>query len=129
MRNANFCGEQVFDERFQCCVVNLLRLKSSDVARKQLNVPLDHTDAALATRLSHIARGAVGEGRPNVRIAFLLVLDPRHLDAKSFLSLFLRHGADTQSDTDAEVPLVNEQPTVCEDGDAWCASCGQELLR
>ena len=36
----------------------------------------------------------------------------------------LRLGADTQADTDTEVPLVNEQPTVREDGDAWCACLG-----
>jgi hypothetical protein len=64
-----------------------------------------------------------------VSLAFLLVLDPRHLDAKSFLSLFLGDGADTQAGTDAEVPLVNEQPTVREDSDVWCARLGHELLR
>jgi hypothetical protein len=79
--------------------------------------------------LSYVARGAVGEGRSGVRLAFLLLLDPRHLDAKSFLSLFLGDGADTQADTDAEVSLVNEQPTVSEDGDAWCAGRGHVLLR
>jgi hypothetical protein len=63
-----------------------------------------------------------------VCLAFPLVLDPRYLDAKSFLSLFLRDRTDTQADTDAEVSFVNEQPTVRKDSDAWCASCGHELL-
>ena len=51
-------------------------------------------------------------------LAFPFVLDPRHLDAKSFLSLLLGDGPDTQADTDAEISLVDEQPTVREDGDA-----------
>jgi hypothetical protein len=109
--------------------VDLPRLKVPNVARKQLDVPLDHIYAAPATRLSHVARGAVGEGRTCVCLAFPLVLDPRHLDAKSFLSLFLGDGADAQADTDAEVSLVNEKPTVREDGDPWCACLRHGLLR
>jgi hypothetical protein len=64
-----------------------------------------------------------------VCFAFLLVLDPRHLDAKSFLSLLLGDSPDTQADTDAEVSLVDEQPIVREDGDAGCARLGHRLLR
>src|SRR5207249_1356379 len=70
-RRTRALAKAVFEERFQCCVVNLLRLEVSDVARKQLDVPLDYIDAALATRLSHVARGAVGEGRTRVCLAFL----------------------------------------------------------
>ena len=62
-------------------------------------------------------------------LAFPIVLDSRHLDAKSLLRLFLGDGADTQADTDAEVPLVNEQSSIREDSNARCAGLGHELLR
>jgi hypothetical protein len=46
--------------------------------------------------------------------------DPRHLDAKSFLSPFVADDANTKTDTNAEVPLVNER-RPSRNSDAWCA--------
>ena len=95
--------------------MDLTRFEISNEPRKQLDVPLDHIDAALATRLSHVPSGAVGEGRNSVFLALVLVADPRHLDTKSFLSLFLCDGADTQANADAETPLIDESAAVSKD--------------
>ena len=96
--------------------MNLRRLKVSDVAGKQLDMPLDHIDAALGTRVSHVARCAVGESRTRVCLAFPFVLDPRHLDAKSFLSVLLGYRANAQADPNPETSLVDESSAVRENG-------------
>jgi hypothetical protein len=74
-------NEAILDEVLKRCIVDLLRLERSDVSGKQLDMPLDHIDAALAPRLRDVARGAVGEGRARVCFARNLAFDPGHLDA------------------------------------------------
>ena len=64
-----------------------------------------------------------------MRLSREVALRPSHFDIESFLSLLLCYRTDAQADTDAEVSLVNEQPTVREDGDAGCACLGHELLQ
>jgi len=47
---------------------------------------------------------------------------------RSLLSLFLRYGADPQANASAEIPLIDKASAVGEDGNAWRACRGHELL-
>jgi hypothetical protein len=49
-------------------------------------------------------------------------------DLESFLSLFLGYRTDPKANPNPEISLIDESTAVREDSDAWCASCGHELL-
>ena len=49
-------------------------------------------------------------------------------DLQPILSLLLCYRADTQSDANPEVSLIDESSTIREDSDAGCACRGHELL-
>jgi hypothetical protein len=55
-------------------------------------------------------------------------LDSSDFDVESFLRLFLGYRPDAQADPNPEISLIDESSTVREDSDAWCASCGHELI-
>ena len=63
-----------------------------------------------------------------MRLSREIALHSSDLDLESFLSLLLRYRADAQADSNSPIPLVDESSAICEDRDAWCASCGHELL-
>jgi hypothetical protein len=59
-----------------------------------------------------------------MRLSREIALHSSDLDLESFLSLLLRYRADAQADSNSPIPLVDESSAICEDRDAWCASCG-----
>src|SRR6266516_4703997 len=57
-----------------------------------------------------------------------VLLHSSDFDVESFLRLFLCYCADAQADPNPEISLVDESSAVREDGDAWSACRGHELL-
>jgi hypothetical protein len=108
--------------------VNLLRFEIADVRLEQCDVPLDDVDAPLTAGLRDITRGTIGKGRARMRLSREVALHSSDFDVESFLSLFLGYRADAQADPNPEISLIDESSAVGEDSDAWCASCGHELL-
>jgi hypothetical protein len=91
-------------------------------------VPLDDVDTALTAGLRDITRGTIGKGRARMRLAREIAFNSSDFDVESFLSLLLGCRADAQTDPNPEISLIDESSAVREDSDAWCASCGHELL-
>jgi hypothetical protein len=63
-----------------------------------------------------------------MRLSREVALHSSDFNVESFLSLLLGYRADAQANPNAEISLIDESSAVREDSDAWCASCGHELL-
>ena len=95
---------------------------------QQLKGATAHVEAALTVRLRAITRGAIGKGRTCMRLSREVALHSSDFDLEPFLSLVLCYPADAHADANPEISLIDESPAVSENGDAWCACRGHELL-
>src|SRR5438128_1760489 len=107
--------------------MNLLRFEISDVRLEQRDVPVDDVDATFTAGLHEITRGAIGK----VGCACAFRASSHWTRA---ISMWSRSSACSCVTAPMRRPiripryLIDEPSAVREDGDAWCACRGHELL-